>query len=161
MAKTDFRSVDEYLATLPDDVRSVLQHVRRIIQKALPGADEVISYQIPAFKLSGSAVLYLAGWKAHYSLYPITAGLVAAFGDELEPYAASKGTLRFSLSEPIPAKLIERIAKLRAKETAERVAAKAVRSKKKLAPRKPGAKPALAKKKAARPAAKKVLRSSR
>jgi len=65
-------------------------------------------------------MLYFAGWKQHYSLYPATAGLVAAFGDELAPYKLSKGTIRFPLSDPVPAKLIERIAKFRAKEVAER-----------------------------------------
>jgi uncharacterized protein YdhG (YjbR/CyaY superfamily) len=84
----------------------------------------VISYQIPAYKLHGGAALYFSGWKEHYSLYPASDGLVAAFKGEVTPYRVSKGTLRFPFSEPVPAKLIERIAKFRAKEAAARAKAK-------------------------------------
>ena len=130
MAKTDCKSVDQYIASRPAAVQGVLERVRSTIRKALPGADEVISYQIPAYKLHGRAVIYFAGWKQHYSLYPAIGHLVAAFKDELAPYAVSKGTIRFPLSEPIPVKLIERIAKFRAKEVAEREKAKAATPKK-------------------------------
>jgi uncharacterized protein YdhG (YjbR/CyaY superfamily) len=75
-------------------------------------------------------VLYFAGWKQHYSLYPATGRVVAAFKDELAPYQISKGTIRFPLSEPVPARLIGRIAKFRAKEVAEREKAKPATSKK-------------------------------
>src|SRR6266446_4799800 len=78
MAKTDFKSVDEYIATHPEGEQAVLQRVRGAIRKALPGADEGISYQIPTFKLHGGYVVYFAGWKQHYSLYPATGRLVAA-----------------------------------------------------------------------------------
>jgi uncharacterized protein YdhG (YjbR/CyaY superfamily) len=124
MAKTHFKSVDEYIATHPEDVQAILQRVRSTIRKAVPGAEEVISYQIPAYKLHGGPVLYFAGWKQHYSLYPATAHVVAAFKDDLAPYEVNKGTIRFPLSQPVPVKLIERIAKFRAKETAERARAK-------------------------------------
>jgi uncharacterized protein YdhG (YjbR/CyaY superfamily) len=127
MAKTDYKSVGEYIASQPEAVQRVLMRVRSAIRKALPGSDEVISYQIPAYKLNGSSVLYFAGWKQHYSLYPLSEGLVAAFGKELAPYELSKGTIRFPLSEPVPVRLIERIARFKAKEAAERVKAKAVR----------------------------------
>src|SRR5688572_9110308 len=99
MAKTDFQSVDEYIATYPEDVQAVLQRVRNAIRKAVPGAEEVISYQIAAYKLRGERVLYFAGWKEHYSLYPATGELVDAFKDELAPYKISKGTIRFPLSQ--------------------------------------------------------------
>lgn len=118
--KTNFTSVDDYIDAQPNHVRSVLNRVRSIIGKALPKAEEVISYQIPAYKLDSERVIFFAGWKQHYSLYPAGDRLVAAFMDELAPYRISKGTIRFPLSEPIPAKLIERIAKFRAKEVAER-----------------------------------------
>ena len=91
---------------------------------ALPGADEVISYEIPTYKLHGGAVLYFAGWKQHYSLYPAGENLVAAFQHELASYKVNKGTIRFPLSEPVPVKLIERIAKFRASEAEYRVQAK-------------------------------------
>ncbi len=130
MAKTDFKSVDEYIASQPKAVQGVLKRVRSTIRKALPGAEEVISYQIPAFKVNGRAVLYFAGWKQHYSLYPSTDHVVAAFKDDLALYEVNKGTIRFPLSKPVPVKLIEGIAKLRAKEVVAREKSKAVAPKK-------------------------------
>jgi uncharacterized protein YdhG (YjbR/CyaY superfamily) len=76
-------------------------------------------------------VLSFAGWKRHYALYGATAQLVAAFKDELAPYEVGKGTISFPLSQPVLMKLIERIAKFRAKEAAERAKAKLPRPKKK------------------------------
>jgi uncharacterized protein YdhG (YjbR/CyaY superfamily) len=130
MAKTDFKSVDEYIATYPEDVQAILQRVRSAIRKAVPGAEETISYQIPTYKLQGGRVIYFAGWKQHYSLYPATDHLVEAFKDELAPYKVSKGTIRFPLSQPVPVKLIERIAKFRAQEAAEYARAKPAARKK-------------------------------
>jgi uncharacterized protein YdhG (YjbR/CyaY superfamily) len=130
MAKTDFKSVDEYIASQPEAVQSVLERVRSTIRKAVPGAEEMISYKIPAYKLQGGPVLYFAGWKKHYSLYPSTDRVVAAFKDDLAPYEVTKGTIRFPLSQPVPVKLIERIAKFRATEVAEREKSKAAGPKK-------------------------------
>jgi len=120
MAKTNFKSVDEYIATMPEAQRALLERVRNTIRKAVPKAEESISYQIPVYKLNGARVLYFAGWAKHYSLYPATATLVAAFKDDLAPYELSKGTIRFPLSEPVPVKLIARIAKFRAMEVVKR-----------------------------------------
>ena len=124
MAKTGFKSVDEYIASQPEAAQGVLERVRRIIRKAVPGAEEVISYQIPAYRLNGLTVIYFAGWKQHYSVYPATGHLVTAFKDDLAPFEVSKGTIRFPFSEPIPVKLLEAVAKFRAKEVAERETAK-------------------------------------
>ena len=124
-------NIDEYIAGFPPAVQRVLERVRNTIRKALPAADEGISYRIPTYKVHGRYVLYFAGWKQHYSLYPSTDRLVAAFRDELAPYEVNnKGTIRFPLSEPVPVKLIEGIAKFRAKEVAERAKIKAAASKK-------------------------------
>jgi uncharacterized protein YdhG (YjbR/CyaY superfamily) len=128
--KTGFKSVDEYIASQPEAVRGILGRVRSAIRKAVPGAEEVISYKIPAYKLHGNPVLYFAGWKRHYSLYPATARVIAAFQDEIASYEVNKGTIRLPLSEPVPVKLIGRIAKFRAKELAEREKAKAPAPKK-------------------------------
>jgi uncharacterized protein YdhG (YjbR/CyaY superfamily) len=130
MARTDFKSVDEYMAAQPENVQVVLQRVRGAIRQAVPGAEEAISYQIPTFKLQGSYVVYFAGWKRHFSLYPAGARLVAAFEDDLAPYEVEKGTIRFPLSEPVPVRLIGRIAKFLAREAAGRARAKPMRSKK-------------------------------
>jgi len=129
MAKPGFKSVNEYIASQPEAARGILRRVRSTIRKALPGAEEVISYQIPTYKLHDRAVLYFAGWKQHYSLYPVAGRVAAAFQDELAG-KISKGTVRFPLSQPVPVKLIERIAKFRAKEAAEREETKTAASKK-------------------------------
>ena|SRR2546425_11278947 len=110
MAKTKFESVDESTASQPAAVQPILERVRTAIRKAVPGAEEVISYNVPTYKLHGRAVLYFAGWKLHYSLYPANERVVAAFKDELAPYEVDKGTIRFPLSEAVPVKLIGRIA---------------------------------------------------
>jgi uncharacterized protein YdhG (YjbR/CyaY superfamily) len=130
VSKTDFKSVDEYIASQPEPVQSVLERVRNTIRKAVPGAEEVISYKIPAYTLPSGPVIYFAGWKQHYSIYPVSEPLVAAFKDDLAPYKVSKGTIRFPLSEAVPLKLIEHIAKFRAKEVAGREKAKEDASKK-------------------------------
>jgi uncharacterized protein YdhG (YjbR/CyaY superfamily) len=120
MARTDFQSVDEYIASRPEAVQVALQRVRRTIRQAVPEAEEAISYQIPAYKLHGQRMLYFAGWKEHYSLYPATDGVAEAFRKELAPYQVSKGTIRFPLSQPVPVKLIARIARFRAGVASER-----------------------------------------
>jgi len=129
MAKTNYQSVDHYLAAQPLAVRTVLERVRKIIRKAMPGAEETISYQIPTYKLHGRAALYFAGWREHYSLYPSTDRLVVEFKDALAPYEISKGTIRFPLAEPVPVKLIDAIARFRVKEADERAAARAAAKK--------------------------------
>lgn len=129
MAKTDFKSVSEYIASKPKDAQSALRRVRSTIRKAVPAAEEGISYQIPAYKLNGVPVAYFAGWKHHYSLYPASGAVVAEFKDELAPYELSKGTIKFPLSEPVPVDLIARIVKFRAKQVTMREKGKGGRKK--------------------------------
>ena len=149
MAKVTYASIDDYIRVQPIAAQRALERVRRIVRKALPGAQEVISYQIPAFRLNGRIVLYFAGWKEHYSLYPASKALEARFQNELAPYETSgRGTVRFPLDEPIPAALIAAIAEFRVAETAARATAKAAGAKAKTnaalklkkAAKKPGAK---------------------
>ena len=118
MAKIDFRSVDDYIASQPAASQTVLKRVRRIVRKVLPSAEEVISYNIPAYKLDGVVVLYFAGWKKHYSLYPVNESVVAGFNKAHVHFELSKGTIRFSLTEPVPVELIEHIANFRAQQSA-------------------------------------------
>ena len=125
-----FGSVREYIASKPKESRASLEAVRRAIRTALPKAEEGLAYQIPAYTLNGVGVLYFAGWKSHYSLYPVSDALVEAFAKELAPYERSKGTIKFPLSEPVPVRLIERIAKFRAREIVEAVKAKEAARKK-------------------------------
>jgi len=130
VANNDYKSVDEYISAQPEELRDALQRVRSTIRKAVPEAAEVISYKMPTYKLRGNRVLYFAGWKQHYALYAATDSVVAAFKNELAPYEIDKGTIRFPLSAPVPVKLIERIARFRAKEVVEREEAKATARKK-------------------------------
>lgn len=116
MAMTNYESVDAYIATQSEPVQRVLHQVRRAIRKAVPAAEEMISYKMPAYKLGAARLLFFAGWKEHFSLYPATEGVVAAFKSELAPYEVNKGTIRFPLSEPVPVDLIGRIAQFRARE---------------------------------------------
>lgn len=123
MAKTSkkkFASVREYIASKPKDSRAQLEAVRRAIVSAIPAAQEGLAYQMPAYTLNGVGVLYFAGWKSHYSLYPASDALAAAFAKELAPYERSKGTIKFPLSEPAPVRLISRIAKFRAEQVSSR-----------------------------------------
>jgi uncharacterized protein YdhG (YjbR/CyaY superfamily) len=120
VAKTKSTTVTEYIASKPREARVVLEHVRKAILKAVPAAEEGLSYQMPTYTLHGVPVLYFAGWKAHYSLYPATDALVAAFRRELAPYKRTKGTIRFPLSQPVPVKLIEGIARFRAEQITTR-----------------------------------------
>lgn len=120
MNRRGLQSVEDYIVLQPEPARDILRQVRTTIRKALPAAEETISYNIPAYKVNGDAVLYFAGWKQHYSLYPASAELVREFKDELTRYKVQKGTIRFPLAEPVPTGLIARIAKFREKEVAER-----------------------------------------
>jgi uncharacterized protein YdhG (YjbR/CyaY superfamily) len=127
MAKTICKSVNEYIASKPKDMRVILERVRGAIRRAVPTAEEAISYQMPVYMLDGVPVLYFAGWKRHYSLYPASDALVAAFRDELAGYQRSKGTIGFPLSEPVPVQLIERIARFRAEQLTTREKGKGAR----------------------------------
>ena len=117
MAKTNFQSVDEYIAACPPDSQDYLRQIRALIKTLAPEAKERISYQIAAFALNGRNFIHFAGWKKHVSLYPVPAGS-EAFERQVEPYVDGKGTVKFPLDEPLPVKLIERIVKLHLKANA-------------------------------------------
>ena len=106
-----FATVDEYFASFPDDVRDVLEEARRRIHRAIPGAQETISYDMAYFTRHGKSILGLAGWKRHISIYPAPAG-DEAFEREIAPYRSAKSTVKFPLNKPVPYELIERIAGL-------------------------------------------------
>ena len=121
--KSDYTTVDEYIAAQPADVRAGLKLLRETIKKAAPQAEELISYQIPAFKFHGMLVYY-AVFKNHYGLYAL-ANAIKVFGDKLKAYELSKGTIKFPLDKPIPVKLVTEIVKFRVKENLEKAALKA------------------------------------
>jgi uncharacterized protein YdhG (YjbR/CyaY superfamily) len=115
-----FETIDEYLAAQQADAREKLILVRNIISRAVPQAQEVISYQIPACRISGRVFIFFAGWAKHFSIYPVGDALLQAFGPELAPYEISKGTIRFPLANPVPEELIFRIAAFKAQEAQAR-----------------------------------------
>jgi uncharacterized protein YdhG (YjbR/CyaY superfamily) len=88
--------------------------VRLAIRKAVPEAVEGIGYRMPGYKLYGKPMLYFAGFKKHYSLFAASGTFLTTLKDELKDYELRKGTVHFSLTKPVPVKLISRIAKLRA-----------------------------------------------
>lgn len=115
-------TIDGYIARFPADVQANLQEVREAIRRAAPDFEEVISYQMPAFKQHGILV-YFAAWKEHIGLYPPISG-DKAIEKAIARYAGPKGNLRFPLDEPMPLKLIERIVKLRVKQDTAKAAAR-------------------------------------
>ena len=111
MAKTNFQSIDEYIAACPPESQDYLRQIRKLIHALVPDAKERISYQMAAFERNGKNLIHFAGWKKHVSLYPVPAGS-DAFERQIAKYAGGKGTLKFPLDEPLPIKLIERVVKL-------------------------------------------------
>ena len=91
----------------------LLEKVRRTVRKAVPQAQEAISYRIPAFKLNGRYLIYFAGFKKHIGLYPVRVD-TADFQQEIAAHGAGKATLRFPLDQPIPFELIARLVKFKA-----------------------------------------------
>ncbi|HWI47051.1 MAG TPA: DUF1801 domain-containing protein [Rummeliibacillus sp.] len=109
--KIIFNTIDEYIAQFPSEVQVKLQKLREVIIEAAPGAEEKISYQMPAFVLKGNLV-YFAAYKNHIGFYPTSSG-IQAFQDELSQYKGGKGTVQFPIDEPLPFELISRIVKFR------------------------------------------------
>ena len=116
------KDINEYIAGFPESVRGILEALRATIKEAAPGAEETISYAIPAFKLKGRMLVYFAGFKNHIGLYPAPRGN-EAFKKELSGYKGGKGTVQFPLNEPIPLPLVAKIVKFRAKENLEKAKA--------------------------------------
>jgi uncharacterized protein YdhG (YjbR/CyaY superfamily) len=112
--KTGFRSIDEYIATFPEEIQTILEEIRETVKAAAPDAEEKISYQIPTFFLKGNLV-HFAAFKNHIGFYPTPSG-VEAFKEEIARYQGAKGSIRFPLDEPMPLDLITRIVKMRVAE---------------------------------------------
>jgi uncharacterized protein YdhG (YjbR/CyaY superfamily) len=107
------KSVEEYLARVPEPGRSTLKRVRSVIRTVVPkGTTEVISYGIPTFRYKRGLVSF-AAFRDHCSFFPLGASVLDAFAEDLKPFRVSKGTLHFPLDKPLPAALVKRIVKAR------------------------------------------------
>jgi len=120
-----FTTVDEYIALHPSAIRAGLNLLRKTIKTAAPGAEEMISYQMPAYKLNGMLAFFSAAQK-HYGFYP-TASPIVAFREKLKPYKTSKGAIQFPLDKPIPVKLVSEIVKWKMKENLSKEKVKKVK----------------------------------
>ena len=102
------KNIDDYMATLPEKQREVLESLRQTIKETAPKAEEVISYMMPAFKYHG-VLVYFAAFKNHCSFFPGNGGLTESLKDELKDYKTSKGTISFTVDKPLPKELVKKI----------------------------------------------------
>lgn len=114
----NYKNIDEYITSFPDDVQVLLQKIRNTIHAAAPAAEEAIKYGIPTFVLNGNLV-HFGGYKSHIGFYPAPMG-IEAFKEETAQYEAGKGTLQFPLDKPLPLDLITRIVKFRVEKSLEK-----------------------------------------
>ena len=114
--------IDKYIAAFPKDTQLLLEKLRETIREAAPDAEEVISYQMPAYKLNGILV-YFAGYKNHIGFYPTSSG-IEAFKKELSVYKGAKGSVQFPLNKPLPLGLVTKIVKFRLSENLQKPKAK-------------------------------------
>ena len=126
MQNTQAKTIDEYIASFPAEVRKKLEEMRATIRKAAPEAEETISYAIPTFKLKGNLV-HFAAFKNHIGFYPAPKG-IEAFRKELSAYEGGKGTVQFPLDKPLPLVLISKIVKFRVKDNLDKTKAKSKRA---------------------------------
>ena len=117
-----YKTVDEYISDFPAATKSMLKDLRKIIKQAAPQAEEIISYNMPAYKLQG-VLVYYAGYNAHIGFYPTGSG-IASFQKKLSAYKTSKGTVQFPLDQPLPLDLISQMVKFRVKENLEKASIK-------------------------------------
>ncbi len=113
-ASKKFTTVEEYISTFPAETKKLLKEMRKAIKQAAPDAEELISYNMPAFKQEG-ALVYYAGYKHHIGFYPTSSG-IAVFKKEFSNYKNSKGAVQFPIDEPLPLDLVTKIVKYRVKE---------------------------------------------
>ena len=113
------KNIDEYLASVPEPHKKMLQDLRLKIKRLVPEAEETISYQIPTFKLNGRMLVSFAAFKNHCSLFPVT-GARTEFPNELKKFKGGKGTLQFTANSPLPDALLEKIVRLRIGEATKK-----------------------------------------
>jgi len=113
-------TIEAYLAALPEGRRAAVEELRATVRAAAPDATEVIAYRMPALRLDGRFLVSYASFARHLSLFPASEGVRAALGDELAPYLAGRGTIRFPAGQPLPLDLVRRVVEARLAEEAAR-----------------------------------------
>jgi uncharacterized protein YdhG (YjbR/CyaY superfamily) len=113
---SDTTTVDEYLAGLPDDARSALERLRRIIRAAAPEATEIISYGIPAYKQHGLVAGFAASAKNHLTFHVMSPEVIRAHADDLKGHDLNAGSVRFTADKPLPEELVTKLVKARVAE---------------------------------------------
>lgn len=106
-----FASIDDYIRSFPESTAVVLSELRRVAHRAVPGAREAITYDIPTLTLAGRKVIHFAAWKQHVSVYPVPAG-DEEYERRMAPYRSGRGTAKFPLDQPVPYDLVEQMAAL-------------------------------------------------
>jgi uncharacterized protein YdhG (YjbR/CyaY superfamily) len=119
--KTKPRTIDEYLGGASAAHRRLCQRLRKTILAAAPGAKECISYGLAAFRLNGRALVAFGAWANHCALYPMSAATIRLFQHELKRFETTKGTIRFTTENPLPATLVKKLVKARIAENRSRV----------------------------------------
>ncbi len=111
-------TIDEYLAAIPDERRARFDSLRQTVLTAAPDAEEVIAYDMPAYRFRGRFMCSIGRYAHHDSLFPASQGIIDQLGDEVSPYVKGRGTFRFPANQPLPLELIDRIVRIRYEETA-------------------------------------------
>jgi uncharacterized protein YdhG (YjbR/CyaY superfamily) len=111
-------NVPEYLAALREDRRARFESLRATVRAAAPDAEEVIAYDMPAYRLAGRFMCSIGCYARHDSLFPASQVVIDRLGDEVAPYVKGRGTLQFPANQPLPLELIGRIVRIRHEETA-------------------------------------------
>jgi uncharacterized protein YdhG (YjbR/CyaY superfamily) len=109
-------TVDEYVASLPKNVRDILGELRRVVRESAPQAEETMSYGMPTFDLDGRHLVFFAAWKKHVGFYPVNSSVAEKFKNELAPFKLARGSVQFPLGTPIPFDLVGEIVKFRVRE---------------------------------------------
>jgi uncharacterized protein YdhG (YjbR/CyaY superfamily) len=124
MDKVIFANIDEYMKTLPEVQAMRLEELRQVIRQVAPQAVETISYNMPAFKVAGKILVYIAAFRDHISLFPANSTLIKHFEGLLKDYSTTKGTIHFDLDTPVPADLVRTLVSVRVKENLEKSSTK-------------------------------------
>lgn len=123
MQKFKAANIDDYIENFPPEIQDRLMEMRNLIKAAAPDAEEVISYEMPTFKIGGRNLVYFAAFKNHIGFYPFPSG-IEEFREETKDYVTSTGTIQFPYDRPIPKSLVTRIVEFRLQENLAKIGTK-------------------------------------